>query len=286
MSDDITPIQIHTLLDRSHNPALPLPETLVEQYGGPLGFPVPDGKPFVYANFVSTLDGVISFLVPGESGGGLVSGKNRPDRFIMGLLRAAADVIIVGAGTLRALPQSIWTPERIFPDAASEYAEFRRIMNKPPLPTTVFVTASGDIDLSLPAFHVPDLPALITTTEAGAQALKQKNAQIPQNVTIKAVTGNKSATAAEIMHGIVEETDARLVLLEAGPIVTGEFFAGNLVNELFLTVAPQVAGRDNAQQRPALVEQRAFLPGTAPWSELVSVKSDKNFLYLRYRFRE
>lgn len=286
MSDDKTPIQIHTLLDRLHDPALPLPETLVEQYGGPLGFPATGDKPFVYANFVETLDGVISFLIPGESGGGLVSGKNRPDRFTMGLLRAAADVIIVGAGMLRALPKSVWTPEKIFPDAANEYAEFRRMMKKPSLPPTVMVTGSGELDLSLPAFHVPELPVVIITTETGEQTLRQKNTQMPQNVKVKVVTANKSATAEEILRGTVEVTNARLILLEAGPTVTGEFFAGNLVDDLFLTIAPQIAGRDDENRRLALVEHRAFQPNTAPWSQLVSVKSDKNFLYLRYRFRE
>ena len=53
-------------------------------------------------NFVSTLDGIVSFLIPGKEGGGEISGHDEADRFIMGLLRASADAVMVGVGTLHA----------------------------------------------------------------------------------------------------------------------------------------------------------------------------------------
>ena len=68
---------------------------------GDLRFPAHHDQPYVVGNFVSTLDGVVSFEIPGKSGGGEISGFNEADRFIMGLLRASADAVIVGAGTLR-----------------------------------------------------------------------------------------------------------------------------------------------------------------------------------------
>src|SRR3954447_24032099 len=69
-------------------------------YSGDLRFPAHSDQTYVIGNFVSTLDGVVSFEIPGESGGGEISGFNKGDRFIMGLLRASADAIVVGAGTL------------------------------------------------------------------------------------------------------------------------------------------------------------------------------------------
>src|SRR5579871_1610664 len=88
-----------------------LPEGLRTQYGGDLHFPpVPDGRPYVIANFGSTLDGVVSFNIPGQSGGALISGSNEGDRFIMGLLRASADAVMVGSGTLDAVSREhVWT---------------------------------------------------------------------------------------------------------------------------------------------------------------------------------
>jgi hypothetical protein len=93
--------QITTLFDR--NGALDrivLADELRILYGGDLRFPAHGDRPYVIGNFVSTLDGVVSFEIPGKSGGGDISGFNEADRFTMGLLRASADAAIVGARTL------------------------------------------------------------------------------------------------------------------------------------------------------------------------------------------
>src|SRR4029079_295831 len=90
--------QINTLLDWSTAQDQPvLPEELTILYRGDLGFPAVDFEPYVIGNFVSTIDGVVSFEIPGESGGGDISGFNKADRFIMGLLRASGDSGIAGA---------------------------------------------------------------------------------------------------------------------------------------------------------------------------------------------
>ena len=63
---------------------------------------------------MSTLDGVVSFNIPGKSEGAQISKSNEEDRFIMGLLRASADAVLVGSGTLQAVgPQGTWLPESV-----------------------------------------------------------------------------------------------------------------------------------------------------------------------------
>ena len=96
---------VRTLIDHDGESAeSPLSRKLRELYDGDLHFrPPPAARPFVIANFVSTLDGVASYEIKGQSGGSTISGSDPADRFIMGLLRASADAIIVGAGTLRDL---------------------------------------------------------------------------------------------------------------------------------------------------------------------------------------
>src|SRR5689334_21618610 len=87
---------------------LPLPPVLSDLYGT-LPFPLQSGRPYIIANFVSTVDGVVSLEIPGHSGGGEISGSNTHDRALMGILRAAADAVIVGAGTqLSVSPDHIW----------------------------------------------------------------------------------------------------------------------------------------------------------------------------------
>ena len=67
--------------------------------------------PHVVSNFVTSLDGVVSLGVAGQAGGGPISGFNAHDRMVMGLLRALADAVVVGAGTLRSVPEHLWTAD-------------------------------------------------------------------------------------------------------------------------------------------------------------------------------
>jgi len=74
----------------------------------------------------------------------------------------------------------------------------------------------------------------------------------------------------------------KILLHEGGPALFGDFVVHGCVDELFLTVAPQFAGRDARRQRPGLVAGAEFLPQTAPWLKLLSVKQSASHLYLRY----
>ncbi len=91
---------IRTLIDRreTSEPST-LPEELRIAYGGDLSFP-PSGpeRPYVIGNFASTVDGVVSYEIAGKSGGGDISGFDRVDSFIMGLLRKESRDGIVSSG--------------------------------------------------------------------------------------------------------------------------------------------------------------------------------------------
>src|SRR5262245_62122785 len=78
-------------------------------YGERLASPVRADRPTVTINFVESLDGVVT-VDPATGTGAEISGYHEPDRFVMGLLRSLADVIVVGAGTLRAAGSHTWTP--------------------------------------------------------------------------------------------------------------------------------------------------------------------------------
>ena len=101
------------------------PPDLRDRYDGELHVALRPDRPTVIANFVSTIDGVVAFDVDGSSGGGEVSGFFDPDRFVMGLLRAMADVVLVGAGTVRAAPTHVWTPRRVHKRSAESFAAWR-----------------------------------------------------------------------------------------------------------------------------------------------------------------
>ncbi len=266
---------LSTLFERvAPDARLPLPPALVERYGGALGFPEHADRPHVIANFVTTLDGVISFALPGRAHASLISGANEADRFVLGLLRACADVVVVGAGTVRAEGDHLWTPEHVYPAAAAEFAALRASLRKSRRPTMVFVTASGALDLNAPAFSTGDR-VVVLTTAAGAARLRPSD-----RVEARAL---RSIDARAILAEVVALTGARLVLTEGGPRLLGAFFRDRALDELFLTLAPQVGGRSDEQRRPALVEGAAFAPEDAPWASLVSAKRADDFLFLRFR---
>jgi riboflavin biosynthesis pyrimidine reductase len=266
-----------TLLERESGAALPLPQALADRYGGPLRFP--ERGTHVFANFVSTIDGVASFAIPGHDRARDVSGGYAGDRFVLGLLRAAADAVIVGAGTLRKEPDTIWTAEAAFPDARADFAAFRAALRVATRPLTIIVTASGEIDLRLPAFGDGG-PVLIATTAAGVKRL----ASVPRHVTVRAVAEREPLRATALVRVATEATGGRRILTEGGPTLFGRFLEERAVDELFLTVAPRLAGRTADAQRTSLVDGVMFLPADAPRTRLVSLKTGDDYLFSRLAF--
>ena len=273
---------LEKLYDSDLGSSLPLPSELTRFYGG-LSFPSHSGRPYVISNFVSTVDGVVSLDAPGKAVGDVISGSNEHDSIVMGLLRAAADVVIVGAGTLRASLQHIWTPAYIYPPYADAYKVLRDRMGKQPTPLNVIVTARGNVDLSLPLFQSGKVTVLILTTAEGERRIRKMD--IPKSVQIVAGNNAGSLTAREILNAIVSiNPSCEIILIEGGPHLMGDFFAESCLDELFLTLSPQVAGRESSMERLSIVAEKIFAPGHPLWGRLVSVKRGGSHLFLRYGF--
>ena len=146
---DLEPLEMLYEWDRGGE-ALPLPPGLSALYG-PLRFPPHPDRPYVVGNFVTSLDGVAALEEPGYAGGGPISGHNPHDRMVMGLLRAVADAVIVGAGTQRAAnPRHLWTAEYIAPALADAYQALRARLGRPRSPLNVVITARRDRSRSAP----------------------------------------------------------------------------------------------------------------------------------------
>jgi riboflavin biosynthesis pyrimidine reductase len=276
----LAPLQ--DLFDATAGDDVALPHALASLYGR-LRMPRHAERPHVIGNFVTSLDGVVSLGIPGKAGGGEISGFNAHDRMVMGLLRATADAVVVGAGTLRASSaEHVWTAEYIYPPLTDAYRELRATLGKPEPPLNVVVTGSGDIDLDRCLFRSAAVPSLIVTTAAGARRLLDRD--LPPSARVEVAAGAASLSARAVLDTIHRTRKSELVLVEAGPRLMSDFFAEHLLDELFLTLAPQVAGRDGAIERPGLVSGKLFAPEHPVWGRLVGLKRGADHLMLRYAF--
>jgi riboflavin biosynthesis pyrimidine reductase len=276
-----------TLYEREHVPSDTLPSTLATLYDGGFALPLREqqGRPYVIANFVETIDGVVSYNAPGQTGGSVVSGDNKQDQMVMGLLRAYSDAVIIGTSSLRQDANHLHIPATIAPDYANNYAELRtRLGKQENLPMTVVMTASGDVNFGDKTFSAPDLRVVIATTQKGYDALTQKT--LPSGVDVH-IIGSRDVSSgvapADVLALLAHEYGVQIALYEGGPNLLSSFLQAQMIDELFVTVAPHLAGHSQNTHRFSLVEGYAFRPDQM-WSTLLSVKLAGSSLLLRYKF--
>ena len=252
-------------------PGYDLPADL-EQIYGRLGF----AERAVYSNFVASIDGVVS-LGSSPSAGSVISGRHPADRFLMGLLRACADAVLIGAGTLRATPGHQWTPSHVFPDAAASFARLRRTLGREPEPRLVLLTATGDLDLSHPAL------AGGGTVLATAEVAKSLRGRVPKSCDV--IESGENEVDLSRAFDVLRSHGMNVVLTEGGPHLMGGLIREGLLDEVFLTISPVVAGRDG-DERLGMVAGAEFLPSSGVSVDLMSSRRHGDYLFLRYGLRK
>jgi riboflavin biosynthesis pyrimidine reductase len=271
---------LETLFSTETGVEVPLTPELTRLYG-PLQLPTCGRRSIVIGNFVETLDGVISFGIPGQAGGRAISGSSPHDRLVMGLLRAAADVVVVSAGSFRASSTRQWTAGAAYPSLACDLERVRWSLGKTEPPLTVIVTASGDLGDGWGAAASDATPILLATTPEGARRLEATH--VPSMARI-VVVGDRRLNAGDLLDAVAREWPFRFVLVEAGPQLMGDFIAERRLDSLFLTISPQIAGRDDLSHRPGFVTGKLFSPDDSRWGTLVNLKRAGSHLFLRYDF--
>jgi riboflavin biosynthesis pyrimidine reductase len=179
---------------------------------------------WVRANMVTSADGAA--YVDGRS-----TGLSSPDdKRIFGVLRALADVILVGAGTARA---EEYRPALRRPSLAS----LRE--GRPQTPPIALVTRSLGLNLTSSLFTgtPPDARTIVITCAASDAGLRAETAKVADVI----VAGEESVDLAAALNELKARSMSR-VLCEGGPHLLGDLAAGGLLNELCLSVSPTLAG--------------------------------------------
>lgn len=212
--------------------------------------------PWVRANMVMSLDGAAAV-------GGRVGPLSDPaDQRLLHLLRALADVVVVGAGTVRA---EDYGPLRLNPELQSVRVGAGLPEQAPPL---AVVSASMRFDPAARLFGEGGGPVWLVTSRTNAP----KASGLPAEVV---VAGDQRVDIHALLNELAGRGHRR-VLCEGGPLLLAEFVAADALDELCLTLSPRLAG----PQPLSLTEGAAF-----PIHELrlAQTVTDADFVYLRYR---
>jgi riboflavin biosynthesis pyrimidine reductase len=223
----------------------------------------PDGphRCWVRGNMIASVDG--GATVAGTSGG--LGGPG--DRALFGRMREAADVILVGAATVR-------TENYSGVQLTAAARQTRRARGQSEVPPIAVLTRSGDLDRDAKLFHRTEAPPLILTTTRAAARARERFAGLAEIVD---ASGPEPGTVdpATALDALARRGLLR-VLAEGGPAVLGLFTAADLLDELCVTVAPVLVGGE----APRIVTG----PGgvRTPLRRSHVLTDDDGYLYCRY----
>lgn len=231
----------------------------IEQYTGlRLGDRAPEDRPYVVSNFAVTLDGRATI----EGRAGAIG--SRVDMEVLHLLRTQVDAVMIGAGTMRAECYG-----RLVPDATLRGLR-ERGEGLAHDPLAVIVTRSLDLPWDCGLFAGGWGRVLIATAS---------DEQIPELPTsTRVMRFSDSVDLGELLRRLRAERGVRALLCEGGPHTHAQLVERDLLDELFVTVAPKLAGGVG----PGLVEGAGEdQVGLEPqW-----LLEDEGELYCRYRVR-
>lgn len=221
-------------------------------------YALPDrSTPRVRANFVTSIDGA------GTLGGRSGALGNATDQRIMHVLRSLADVIVVGAGTIRA--------EGYGGAALDETdAAWRRDHGLPDQPPFAIVSSQLDIDPRHPFFAEAITRPLVVTHATSPAARREALAEVADVL----VCGDEAVDPSAVVAAFADRGQPQ-ILTEGGPRLAGDFAAAGHLDEFCVTLSPTVAGGDAGRiVRGAPEADRRM--------RLVHAIPDDDYVFLRY----
>jgi 2,5-diamino-6-(ribosylamino)-4(3H)-pyrimidinone 5'-phosphate reductase len=220
-------------------------------------------RPFVYMNMAMTVDGKIT-----SAKREYADFTSDLDRKNMDRLRAEADAVLIGAGTLRSddPPLGIRDPEM---------RKYRQDLGKPEHLPRIVITATGDLNLSCAFFRTDGPPPMVVTVEdldRGRLERLRKHAEVVR-------FGSSSVDLAGFM-AFLGSKGIRRLLVEGGGELNWEMLRIALVDEIFVTVAPALLG---GREAPTLLEGKGWSLQERCSLELLDVRREADELFCRYR---
>jgi 2,5-diamino-6-(ribosylamino)-4(3H)-pyrimidinone 5'-phosphate reductase len=220
-------------------------------------------RPFVYINMAMTADGKIT-----SADREYPRFTSDRDRKTMDRLRAEADAVVVGAGTLRADDPPLHVRD-------VEMKAYRDSLGKSAPPLRVVVTSSGSIEQSRRFFSDDEggerIVATVEDLDAEQLAALQARAEVWQ-------LGREEVNLALLLERLGDR-GVRRVLLEGGGELNWRFVRDGLADELYLTIAPALLG---GREAPTLLEGSGFPMESQRRLRLLELRREGDEIYCRY----
>lgn len=248
------------LFDRAERNAIE--HAAFETYG-PLGFPEPPpDRPWLFTNFVQSMDGIASLRGMYGSGGHI--SQSEEDRWCMDLLRAHADALMVGFGTLADEKRYGRPGNRgpVFRIADASLRDLREKLGRG-RERNIIVTGAASLDLTeYKVFDGDKVDAVLVTTKRGAARLRQRQPEC----TVPIIVGGEGETIDFecVLRILRSDYGVRWLLCEGGPTLNGSLSRADLVDERFVTVSPIEVGQQIPAEQEPTVAERANAPTTRP----------------------
>lgn len=224
------------------------------------GYPEHDAT-WVRANFITSVDG-------GATSGGSSGAMGGPgDRFIFNLLRELADVIVVGAGTVRIEGYS-------GTQLSAAQRQHRQARGQSEVPPLAIVTKSGHLNRDMAVFTRTEVPPLVLTCAAAAAETRRLLSGVCEVLDCSAGDPEKVDEAA--LLAALGARGLRRILTEGGPMLLGSLIDRDMLDELCLTIAPYIVG---GQARRIAAGPGQLLTGMRCAHVLTD---DAGYLYTRY----
>lgn len=264
-----------------------------EPYGN-LGFPAPPpDRPWICSNFVQSLDGIASFKGRHATGGDI--SQLREDRWLMDLLPAHADGVLLGVNTLIEETQLAGDRGPIY---SIEDADIRSLRQELGLGKEKNIFVTGAARLNLSDYRVFDSDAVepfIITTIAGERQLVHKTSH--PHVKLIVAGDSMFVDLPEAMRTLKRVYGMNRLLCEGGPTLYGYMSRTGLIDEKFLTISPLEVGfyvpreqeaaeaekNDPPKQRPTTFMAPGFTKESAPWWQWISCRRVGDHQFDRYR---
>jgi riboflavin biosynthesis pyrimidine reductase len=227
-------------------------------------------RPHLVLNMVSTLDGHAT--LEGRSG----PIGNRADRELFHALRAGVDAVMVGAGTAR-----VERYRRLIREESTHRLREERGLEPEPLACIV----SGRLELpsDLPLLTDPAVRVVVLTPSAASLPASGDEGGASERAHVEYIRAARDGRLdlAAAMTELQERFAVRTVLCEGGPHLNAGLLSAGLVDELFLSLSPKLAGGDPSGQALRIVSGAGF--DSPVELELLGVLEQDSHLFLRYR---